>query len=689
MRIRTIQLNNFRQFYGKTPLIEFSHGDLNTTIIHASNGGGKTALLNSLTWTFYEEFSSGFLSPNELVNKRAIYEAEAGERVEASVEICFDHESIQYQVKRSCRATKLVNGEVEHSNESELIMQSSSRDGNWRPVPNPEQVVSRILPKALHSYFFFDGERIEKIVNPDKKATERLGEATKMLLGVETLIRAEKHLNDVKKDFETELKNIGEAGTKDLLIEKKRLEQECETLDIRLEELGHNIEGDETRKKKISDELRNLGEAKNLQKRRDSLLEEQDRRKDSQQRNDESQKKLISKDAYSLFIGGAVEAFTTLLERLEQKGELPAGIKMNFVDDLLDKGQCICGSSLKDHSSEEFASVSAWKAKAGLADVESKAIQMRGEIRTVDQKTKFFWEQMKDIQIKQDSDREELSRIENELDEISSKLKGSSHERIAELENQLSKVSDSIREGIREQALKEQEKEVAVLKIREIDENVRKQEQKGSRQKLLQRRIQATADSSELVRKLRELMEKEMRLSLSERIKRLFSKISVTPYIPELNDQYQLKLTERSGGRASTVAASQGENQVLSFSFIGAIVEEAKAWVKEKSVIPGPRGCEYPIIMDSPFGALDETNRRNIAEHLNILADQVVLLLTKTQWRGEVQQAVSKKVGKQYVVCYQSSKDQVDHEKIEIDGEDYWLVRQSPDKFEYSTIEGV
>jgi len=41
MKLMSIKLCNFRQFYGKTPEIVLACGERNTTIIHGNNGAGK------------------------------------------------------------------------------------------------------------------------------------------------------------------------------------------------------------------------------------------------------------------------------------------------------------------------------------------------------------------------------------------------------------------------------------------------------------------------------------------------------------------------------------------------------------------------------------------------------------------------------------------------------------------------
>ncbi|BAY20737.1 hypothetical protein NIES2100_04810 [Calothrix sp. NIES-2100] len=91
MKLTSIKLCNFRSFYGTTPEIVLSGGDvLNTTIIHGNNGSGKTSLLNAFTWVLYEKFSAAFASVEQLVNKRAIAEAKHKQAVECWVEFLFN-----------------------------------------------------------------------------------------------------------------------------------------------------------------------------------------------------------------------------------------------------------------------------------------------------------------------------------------------------------------------------------------------------------------------------------------------------------------------------------------------------------------------------------------------------------------------------------------------------------------------
>ena len=177
MKINAVQLTNFRQFYGQTPKIEFSTSrDKNVTVIHGMNGAGKTALLNSLTWLFYGTFSRGFRSTEQLINRRAVAETATGKKVSCKGELWFEDSGISYWLKKEVDAVVESKQTYPICREKEPVLQFFDKS-EWKAVSDVESAIGRILPKALHSYFFFDGERVEKIVEPGKEERNDLGKA--------------------------------------------------------------------------------------------------------------------------------------------------------------------------------------------------------------------------------------------------------------------------------------------------------------------------------------------------------------------------------------------------------------------------------------------------------------------------------------------------------------------------------
>ncbi|HFL3758370.1 TPA: AAA family ATPase, partial [Clostridioides difficile] len=109
MRLIKMRLFNFRAFYNETPWIHFASGEKNVTVIHCENGVGKTNLLNVFTWGFYKSITEDMDEPNELVNKKALGEANIGDVVECWVEIHFEHYSKKYTLKRTLKVKKTGN----------------------------------------------------------------------------------------------------------------------------------------------------------------------------------------------------------------------------------------------------------------------------------------------------------------------------------------------------------------------------------------------------------------------------------------------------------------------------------------------------------------------------------------------------------------------------------------------------
>lgn len=683
MKLTSIKLCNFRCFYGKTPEILLSMGEeRNTTIIHGNNGAGKTTLLNAFTWVLYEKFSAAFASEEHLVNKRAIAEAKPGDTIECWVEIIWEHDGKCYRAKRQCLGYK---GETLQQGESKLYMQIAGDDGKWKlPQQQPDDIIGRILPESLHQYFFFDGERIERIVRLDNKI--EIAEATKTMLGVEVVNRSIRHLGDTKKILEEELKIIGDVQTQKLLNSKDKLEKESDRLSNRQLEISGELANQETLKKETSNRLRELSGAKDLEERRKELEAQKSANRDKLKQSKETLQRAISTRAYTVLLSDTTSAFRLLVNDLKQKGQLTTGISREFVSELLNQQRCICGSELHE-GTHPHETVRNWLDKAGIAAVEETAIRMSAQVDEIDKQAPLFWEEVDREQANIQQLRQEISQIETQLDNIREQRRKDPIEEIRNLQKRLDEIDAKIRELTLEEGENKQKIADAKSEIDLLGKQISKHEMNEARQALTQRRIAATQDAIERLTEFRLRLDKHFRVQLEKRVQEIFSSISFKPYLPKLSDKYELTLIENTSGYEAQVAASTGENQILSLSFIGGIIDRVREWSKEEMMVPD--SSTFPIVMDSPFGSLDEIYRRQIAKTIPELANQLVVLVTKTQWRGEVADEMENRIGKEYVLTYYSSKPDCQEDSIERFGNNYPLVKQSPNDFEYTEIQEV
>jgi DNA sulfur modification protein DndD len=683
MKLLSLKLLNFRPFFGEHRLTFAKSRDRNITVIHGNNGAGKTALLNAFTWTLYEKFTAALSSPEYLVNRRAIAEAKVGETISCWVEVGFEHDGKQYRLKRSIEVRKTKNG-LEGSR-SELFMQFCGDDGRWLSLPSsqkPDDVIVRILPKSLHQYFFFDGERIEQIWRSDKRP--EIAEATKKLLGVESIDRALKHLTQARRTLEEELSGIGDAETQQLLAQKKQSEQDVEQIHARLLEIDQELSAQVQLKQQYAQKLLELSEVEQFQRQRD-LLQEQDRElRDRLQECKKTLKRAISTRGYTVFLPPITEQFRAIIKEREQRGELPADIKQTFVEDLLERQRCICGAELHEGTSHREA-VKAWLQKAGLAEVEAATYRVDAQVNELERQTEDFWREVDQAQATILQTKQRLAQIDRELDAISEQLRQSPREDIRQLQQRLDAVEQRVESLTLEKGQCQEKQARREADVKQFAKQIKDRKLNQGKQRLAQRRIDAAQDAIDRLKQLKANQDVLFREQLEEQIAKLYAEISFKPYLPRLSDKYELSLVETVEGQDSIVGASTGENQILSLAFIGSIIERVREW-SQAGLVMGPDSSTFPIVMDSPFGSLDEIYRRQVAKLLPALADQVIVMATQTQWRGEVEEEMLSRIGKVYVLTYNSPKPDLETDEIDCFGQRYPLVRQSPNEFEYTEI---
>jgi len=658
MRLTRLTLNNFRQFYGRQEM-RFASGDQNITVIHGYNGSGKTAILNAFSWCLFEEHSSGFLDPESLVTRQAVLDAEVGSIVDAEVTVEFRHGAGEYRAKRFLDVKKIQEPDVtERTRQPTLHLVLTQDDGTKRTLEGGEasDAIQKVLPAELHWYFFFDGERIERLVQPDQVQRERIARATKKLLGIEVLDRGIRHLNSVAKTFEKQMAKGAGGKLGQLRDDKTKAERELENLREQLQETNENISAASNQKTEIQERLRQLQSASQLQNERDELDEKH--RSTENMRNDAQRRirQALSKNAYSLFLTDAVSSFGSRMADLRRRGDLPSGIKKRFVDSILETRQCICGNHLAEGSPAR-QKVEAWRQKAGLDDIEDKAISLDGKAENIRQSLSTFQDLVDQAIEDERRAREDLKSISDRLDQIREQLEGSPDEDVAELEKRAERLDEDLdsykkKAGDLEGQCKRRQDDIDTY-----DKKIYEYEGLEKRQKRARSRAFAAKESSRLIEHMRSELVEAFRKDLQSRIQKVFREISTTPYVPSVHEDYSLTLRYTASDDSSVVPASQGENQILSLSFIGSIIGMNRQRTEGRSHIPRPDAGEYPVVMDSPFGSLDPNYREQIASRMPVLADQVILLVSLSQWRGEVEHAVRPRIGREYVLKYYSPKE--------------------------------
>ncbi|RLL43922.1 hypothetical protein D8M04_13540 [Oceanobacillus piezotolerans] len=640
MLIESIKLHNFRQYY-QTQTIDFSTSlTRNITVIHGENGSGKTALLNAFGWCLY-----GILNlPNEdkIINEHALSTARKGEIVEAFVLIKYNHNDKSYTLKRSVKA-EVGENEVYYF-EPELLLEYKN-NGLSDIINNPQIEVERTLPSDLRSYFFFDGERIDNLSK--ESGTDDIKNAIKSIMGLEILERAISHTGSARKKFRSEMKRFGDTKTNTLIEEIEILEnRESEILsDLDLQKQNSIL--NDKHIKELEARLKTIEGAKQLQELRDKKnLDLNDVKKEIYGIQNHLNE-VIAKQGYLAFSYPALQKAERILKE-KKSDDVITGVSEDFIDNLIEQGTCICGNHIREDSVHYNHLITA-KKLINSTPIEQKVMDSLMNLGVIREKKESLFKEIKQLKENELIKIQQQKKLTEEIEEISLKLSEKDSEEISELETKRVKLTRQKSEIDRKigQLENEQRNVQRELKEKKLDQS--KLDNQADKAKLTQKRISACENLEEVMKEILRIREGLVRAELQDKINEVYNKFLRKDYSIELTDNYELQVINPKG---NIVGMSQGERQITSLSFIGAIVNIAREQHKKEVKNEFEDGGIYPIVMDSPFGALDSDHRERVGQNIFKLADQIIVIVSTSQWRGEVEKQMHSQIGKEYNLVY-------------------------------------
>jgi DNA sulfur modification protein DndD len=649
MEIEALDLRNFRQFYGEQR-IEFSQdAKQNVTVIHGSNGSGKTTLLNAFIWLLYGEVD--LPKAGEIANERAMAEIAANETIDVSVRLEFqddgkDYTAFRRHTYRKDRADDLSGTRTDDEIELEVIDEA----GNHKRRGNPEDSLKQIMPERLRDIFFFDGETIDDLATLGEQ--EQIQAAIRNIMGLEILERGKRHTKHVKKEFEAEMEEHGSDELSKLVDSKQSLETELEEKEGELDDVRSSRKETKRELSDVNQRLGELKESKGLQEQRNSL---EDDLEDIEDDIDDINKQIstaISDNGYLPFAMPAVEETAKMLQRKRDKGEIPSEIKTQFVGDLLEIGECICGRDLVP-GSEPYQEVAGWQDRAGSGKLEETAMKIATRLTEIGEGQKELYDQIEELLERRGNKRDRKREIEEEIAEISSKLSEKANEDVAQLEERRNSLESKISDYDKRIGSLEDDIDELADEIDDLEGDISDAREENAKAELARKRAQAAAYLNDRVAKLFDKYQDEVRVSINERVNETFQKIIGKDFYADIAEDYTLRILKDVGeNEAVPVAQSTGERQVASLSFIASLVSLAKEQYESDNDATYFTGGIYPMIMDSPFGYLDPEYQKNVSSVLPEMAEQVVVLVTQSQWSDAVAGELDQVSGQRYHLKY-------------------------------------
>lgn len=646
MLLKSLKMNNFRQFKGVTKIAFSCNKEENVTIILGDNTYGKTTLLQAFSWCLYETVTFD-KSPDFLLNLELSNTMRENDSEKVEVEIELIHGDINYVVSR-CQEYIKKNGSVKAMNPIPKVSYKQN-DGQTEAVKpiNIINVISNILPQDLSSYFFFDTERVRSI-----SMRSDVTQAVKGLLGLSILENAVKHLGSrttkttVIGKFYHSMDSEGDTRANEALIRIQDAQDKRLAIAEQLDTCNSQIQYYEKRKEQLDAILRDNQTTAALQKRKENI--------DRQIKEElDAQAKLI--EAYLVDFNQGSKNFYAqpLLRRaldfLSEAKVDDKGIKdltAVTILDIIERGKCICGTEIiQDNEAYE-------QLKMELAYVPPESIG--NAVRNYIEKIDTFGSASNQIFTSIKNRFEELYRSKtrvqdwnDELEDISTKIKGK--ENMKKHEQELNDVKNRLKEfnakrnklysndGICKNDIEKYQKIYDSL-IAVSDKN-----------RSVMTYITYAEEIKDWLESSYKEKETEIRERLEERVNKIFEMMYHGSRRVVINSKYQVTLLSTINDIEVDTGESEGANRVKNFAFIAGLVALAKERIMNKIEESGINLSSepYPLVMDAPFSNADEKHTSNISKVLPEIAEQVIMFVMQKDWHY-AEPVMSSRVGKRY-----------------------------------------
>ena len=674
MRIDRIALKNFFRYYGTQTIVFSKETNKNVTVIRGENGTGKTTLLNAFYYVMYGDVMEP-LKIDNMLNLRVAEELKEGETISASVGMEFEERNERYLVNREEKFEK-INGKIIHDKHKYIeIYRIDSITGNAEK--EDDDFIEKIIPKRLRSFFFFDGERINKLAQVDGK--EEIKKAILDILGVTMLDNMSKDLEQIKSEYTKELSKFSDAEGQEIADRLDGYRIEKNICSEKLEK--ENVKNEERAKERANNYLSQCNSEVIREKR--TQIEEIEsniaRNKKSILNVNSDIKTLISSKLKVKLMSPYFEEILKVLDDKREKGQLPSNIKTQFLDDLLERGMCICGCHLEE-GSEGYKNIIELKKSAGSKELDESYNQITGLIKSYKEyctysneveyeKDRFFNElsALKDLKNEYEGN---IENLKYKKENLSQEIINSNDDKIKFNEQMLNKSEYNIKKISQQIGKLETEIERIDKKIKDSEEALIRVKNKNEKAQKIRDKNKIATELYDLNISIKEAFIEMTRQELDQEIKKVFSNFSRKEYrVPELTKDFELKILNTINNTTEDNIAflSTGEGQITSLSFIGALVNYARNKRNKNILISEFTGGDYPIVMDSPFGNLDETHTANVASNIGKLASQIIIVVSDKQWSKEVEENIEHQVGKMYkmVDANESDKEIGETTKIE------------------------
>lgn len=643
MFIKSLELNNFRQYKGKQK-IEFSTDpDRNVTLLLGDNTSGKTTILQAFIWclTNTANFDKKHDLLNYVVQEEMIEQKRDSDYVSVVLEVVQDE--MEYTITRR-QTYRRLNGEVRSAQNSELTVQYKTPEGNLKSIRDSEvnNKVKELYPEELINYFFYDSERVRRIAE-----RKDITKAVRQLLGMTVL--------------ENILENIGKTTVKNTVLsrlfselsvkskeEANSAKEKAELAELELKRIAEQEDQKESEIKnyhreieKIQDLIRGSESGAEIQRNRDRVKKEHEKAIANEKRFKEQFYKKFKRQPYNFFISALK---VRVLDQLEEAKFEDSGIKdMNTdsIDALIERGVCVCGTKIEE-GSEHLAHLLKEKNNLPPESITLLVSKYKNHLESMGVRSEEYVEDLGNYYSHLFEAIETKEEKEEELIALEERLLANQKTIDLERRNRDYQLKiDSLNEELRRLNQEKGRQETVLTENRTKYQNLA-----SANDKNYEIRVQiAYAEALKLrIQENYDEREGNLKQELEDSINEAFQKIYHGNRTVKIDNRYNVELyTTTNSGEEIITDRSEGLETVTNFAFVLGLISLAQ----EKHLDEEAENDTYPLVLDAPFSNTDQVHVEKISKVLPEASDQLILIVMEKDW-NHARDVISPRIGKSY-----------------------------------------
>ena len=665
MLLKKLSLTNFRPFKGEHE-IEFSTDkDKNVTLVMAENGAGKTTLAQAFQWVLYGK-TDGFKNKsvlNSIVEKEMVTGSEANVIVKLELE----HNNIEYTIINKQVYKKDINGIVKSENPV-LEIFTKQEDGKTVIINSLKNrsTIANILPESLSKYFFFDGERIEKMAGEVTAGkSEEFKMAVQNILGLTALTKAIEHLDPNKKNsvigkYNAQMDAAGDQRSRELRETIYNSQDKINQNDERIDKIETEISYYRNEIEKAKAEILQFADVEKMQQHLNQL------------NNNLLQEKQLKNNTISVLMSNFTKQTFNYMSRkliqdalfeLKNTDNIDKGIpsvRAETIKFLIERKKCICGTDLSDPTSDAVVKLTELLKYIPPQSLGSSISQFQNHCGQTIKNSENYYENIQTQLSSIRASSQKIEEIEHEIGEIDRTILKSSNSKVTDLKNRQMTMETNLKDLTAEMNDLKGKNTYLAEKKKDAEAEISRLQLKIEKNKILEEQIEYARKAYEKFKQTYDFEEAKTREKLQTQINELFKQIYAGGMTINIDEKYRItsyvnELEESS----SNLDANTAKSYSIIFAFIVGVINLAKQKVADKSDEASIITDEYPLVMDSPLSSFDQRRIKNICEVIPSIARQVIIFIKDSD--GNIaKREMQEKIGMEYEISLKDKEMPVD-----------------------------